>query len=126
MNTESPTNGTEQMDLLDFGTALAARAEPARLREVVRGIISNKELWAQLLPHFVDTGVAGSLQFDRAVAAHKVRAWDGKHGGLLDVFPGLNEHTLALVIGREMRRAYSMKGGRIVGMLPAPEPKVAP
>jgi len=126
MNTESPTNGTEQMDLLDFGTALATRAEPARLREVVRGIISNKELWAQLLPHFLDNGTAGTLQFDRAVAAHKVRAWDGKHGGLLDVFPNLNEQKLASVIGREMRHLYTMKSGRIVGMLPPPAPKAAP
>lgn len=123
---ESEGNGAGQMDLLDFGTALAARSEPARLREVVRGLLSSKELWAQLQPHFVDDGVAGSLQFDRAVAAHKVRAWDGKHGGLLAAFPGLNEHTLALAIGREMRRAYSMDKGRIVGMLPAPAPKAAP
>ena len=128
METETPKNGTSsQLELLDFGAAIAARSKPARLGEVVRNMLANnKELWTQLLPHFVAEGTAGTLQFDRAVAAHKVRAWDSKHGGLLDAFPGLTEHDLANAIGKEMKKGYTMRHGRIVGMLAAPEPKVTP
>lgn len=128
MSTENNggTDGSQRTQLVDFATAELARAEPARLREVVRELLRDKGLWAVIAEHFQDEGSAGSLQFDKAVAAHKVRTWDATHGNLLAAFPGVNEAKLSQMIGRELRRVYEVNHGRIVRQLLAPPTKAAP
>lgn len=125
--TETQTNGGgQQLQLMDFAHAEAERAEPQRLREIVRVLLRRPEVWTMVAPHFRDDGLAGSLQYDKAVAAHKVRAWDKDNDALLDAFPDLNEMKLAGAIGKELRRVYELHGGRIVKALPPPEAKAAP
>jgi len=101
---------------LNFGNALASKASPVVVGELVRIALGNQELWASIEPFALPPGVCGSKAFDQANIVRTIKEWDANNGGKINALD-MSDRILWDYIYREMSKVFKTSHGRVLGLL---------
>lgn len=111
------TAKTNYIARLNFGDAMASRANPKQIGETVRNAMTNQDCWAAIEPFALPPGLCGSKSFDQANIVRELKDWDAAHNnGKVAAF-GMSDRVLWNYIYRELSKVFQTSHGRVLGLL---------
>ena len=110
-------NQAHTLPAFSFADAGSSHARPARIRELLREIMRNPELWESIEPYTLPPGICGSKSYDQANIIRNILEYDQEHNeGQVAGF-GLSDRVLWNHVYAELGKVFQVSGGRVVGLL---------
>ena len=102
---------------ISYADARSRSPKVPRLAEHVDRALKDDDVWKACQPYLFGISRTGSTQFNHANIVRELRAWDAEHNGGIINASGLSDVAIWHVAERQVRKAFVMNRGIIVGLL---------